>query len=263
MAAENSVALVRSARAWLHTTVQQTWQSHLAHGQVTFDERAELYYRLDARTRHVLLDEVIAGLCPREGEIHVDGTFGAGGYTKAILDGSRARVYAIDRDPDALATAREVGMGLPSGEMIREHLLQAIQGGRAGEDWVALARATGSEGSRRCRVDEMERLLDRAATAFARTGFAGTSMVDVAAEVRSQNEDVEFIAQEIYVDNDIDKGFRPQVGAWRLPTEPWTFVIGADGKVVERFEGAVSVRGYPDGGYRGSEPRHSLCRTNT
>ena len=39
----------------------------------------------------------------------------------------------------ALATAREVGMGLPSGEMIREHLLQAIQGGRAGEDWVALA----------------------------------------------------------------------------------------------------------------------------
>ena len=51
-----------------------------------------------------------------------------------------------------------------------------------------------------------------------------------------------FIAQEIYVDNDINKGFRPQVGEWRLPTEPWTFVIGKDGRVVERFEGAVSVR---------------------
>ena len=65
---------------------------------------------------------------------------------------------------------------------------------------------------------------------------------DVVAEVRAQNEDVEFIAKEIYVDNDINKGFRPQVGEWRLPTEPWTFVIGKDGKVVERFEGAVSVR---------------------
>ena len=67
-------------------------------------------------------------------------------------------------------------------------------------------------------------------------------VVDVVAEVRAQTEGVEFIAQEIYVENDINKGFRPQVGAWRLPTEPWTFVVGADGRVVERFEGALSVR---------------------
>ena len=39
----------------------------------------------------------------------------------------------------ALATAREVGMDLPSGEMIRKHFLQAIPGGRAEQDWVALA----------------------------------------------------------------------------------------------------------------------------
>jgi 3-hydroxyisobutyrate dehydrogenase-like beta-hydroxyacid dehydrogenase len=39
----------------------------------------------------------------------------------------------------ALAAAREVGMGLPSGEMIRKHFLQAIQAGRAEQDWVALA----------------------------------------------------------------------------------------------------------------------------
>ena len=67
-------------------------------------------------------------------------------------------------------------------------------------------------------------------------------VVDVVAEVRAQSEGVEFIAQEIYVDNDINKRVRPQVGEWRLPTEPWTFVIGKDGKVAERFEGAVSVR---------------------
>jgi hypothetical protein len=67
-------------------------------------------------------------------------------------------------------------------------------------------------------------------------------VVDVLAEVRSRTRGVEFIAQEIYVDNDIQKGFRPQIAEWRLPTEPWTFVIGEDGRVVERFEGAVSVR---------------------
>jgi hypothetical protein len=68
-------------------------------------------------------------------------------------------------------------------------------------------------------------------------------VVDVVAQVRAEtSSDVEYIAQEIYVDNDINKGFRPQVGEWRLPTEPWTFVIGKDGKVVDRFEGALSVR---------------------
>ena len=53
----------------------------------------------------VLLDEVIAGLEPQSGETHVDGTFGAGGYTRAILS-SGARVYAFDRDPDAIAEGR-------------------------------------------------------------------------------------------------------------------------------------------------------------
>jgi len=39
----------------------------------------------------------------------------------------------------ALSTARDVGMGLPSGEMIRRHLLEAIEAGRAEQDWAALA----------------------------------------------------------------------------------------------------------------------------
>ena len=50
----------------------------------------------------VLLAEVMAGLAVAPGETHVDGTFGAGGYTKAILDKGAARVYAFDRDPDAI-----------------------------------------------------------------------------------------------------------------------------------------------------------------
>ena len=50
----------------------------------------------------VLLDEVIAGLAIAPGETHVDGTFGAGGYTRAILEKGAARVYAFDRDPNAI-----------------------------------------------------------------------------------------------------------------------------------------------------------------
>jgi 16S rRNA (cytosine1402-N4)-methyltransferase len=50
----------------------------------------------------VLLGEVIAALAVAPGETHVDGTFGAGGYTKAIIEKGAARVYAFDRDPDAI-----------------------------------------------------------------------------------------------------------------------------------------------------------------
>ncbi len=50
----------------------------------------------------VMLAEVMAALRPGPGEIHIDGTFGAGGYSRAILD-SGAEVIAIDRDPTAIA----------------------------------------------------------------------------------------------------------------------------------------------------------------
>ena len=50
----------------------------------------------------VLLDAVMAGLAVSPGETHVDGTFGAGGYTRAML-AAGARVVAFDRDPDAIA----------------------------------------------------------------------------------------------------------------------------------------------------------------
>jgi 16S rRNA (cytosine1402-N4)-methyltransferase len=50
----------------------------------------------------VLLDEVVHALAPAPGETHVDGTFGAGGYSKAILDKGAARVFAFDRDPEAI-----------------------------------------------------------------------------------------------------------------------------------------------------------------
>jgi 16S rRNA (cytosine1402-N4)-methyltransferase len=57
----------------------------------------------------VLLDEVIAGLAPHPGETHVDGTYGAGGYARAIL-AAGAEVIAFDRDPDAVAAGRREGL---------------------------------------------------------------------------------------------------------------------------------------------------------
>jgi 16S rRNA (cytosine1402-N4)-methyltransferase len=51
----------------------------------------------------VLIEEVLAGLAVRTGETHVDGTFGAGGYTRALLEAGAGRVIAFDRDPDAIA----------------------------------------------------------------------------------------------------------------------------------------------------------------
>ena len=50
----------------------------------------------------VLVDEVVAALAVVPGETHVDGTFGAGGYSKAILEKGAARVFAFDRDPEAI-----------------------------------------------------------------------------------------------------------------------------------------------------------------
>lgn len=67
-------------------------------------------------------------------------------------------------------------------------------------------------------------------------------VVDIAEQVRAESGDgVVFIQQEIYNDNDPNKGFRKQVGQWRLPTEPWIFVIDREGEVVARFEGAFSA----------------------
>jgi len=56
----------------------------------------------------VLLAEVIAGLAVADGDTHVDGTFGAGGYTRAILESGAARVFAFDRDPDAIHEGEEI-----------------------------------------------------------------------------------------------------------------------------------------------------------
>lgn len=56
----------------------------------------------------VLLTEVIDALKPRSGGLYVDGTFGAGGYTRAVLGIEGTRVIGIDRDPGAAVMAAQM-----------------------------------------------------------------------------------------------------------------------------------------------------------
>ena len=56
-----------------------------------------------ARHVPVLVDEVVAALAPIAGQVVVDGTFGAGGYARALLEAGARRVIGFDRDPDAIA----------------------------------------------------------------------------------------------------------------------------------------------------------------
>ena len=54
----------------------------------------------------VLLDQVVLALVPAAGELYVDGTFGRGGYTRALLNAAPCRVVGIDRDPVAIEAGR-------------------------------------------------------------------------------------------------------------------------------------------------------------
>jgi hypothetical protein len=82
-----------------------------------------------------------------------------------------------------------------------------------------------------------------ATPAYCQTRTCGP-VVDIVSEVRRryEGERIRFIHVEIYEGNDPAKGENRWVREWELPTEPWTFLVGADGRIKERFEGIFSVR---------------------
>lgn len=115
--------------------------------------------RDDDPARHVpvLLDEVVAALGMREGGVYVDGTFGAGGYTTAILQHAGTQVIALDRDPSAIAG----GAGLVAAFHDRLKLVETVFG-----EMEAAVRAQGREtvdgvvldiGVSSMQIDEAER----------------------------------------------------------------------------------------------------------
>ena len=69
-------------------------------------------------------------------------------------------------------------------------------------------------------------------------------VVDITEQEKAKvaNSDVAFIHMEVFRDNRIDKGIRPQLAAFDLRSEPWLFTVNSSGKVAARIEGAFSER---------------------
>jgi hypothetical protein len=67
-------------------------------------------------------------------------------------------------------------------------------------------------------------------------------VLDIAEQVKHEHKnDAAWIHMEVYNDNDVNKGFRPQLVKWNLQTEPWVFTIDRKGRVAARIEGAYGV----------------------
>jgi hypothetical protein len=53
-----------------------------------------------------------------------------------------------------------------------------------------------------------------------------------------------FIHQEVYVGNDPSRGVRPPLARYKLPSEPWLFTVGKDGKIASRLEGSIGISAF-------------------
>ena len=75
--------------------------------------RVEQQTKASPRHIPVMLAEVLAALGPCDGETYLDATFGAGGYTSAILEAARCNVVALDRDPSAIIAGAAIAARFP------------------------------------------------------------------------------------------------------------------------------------------------------
>jgi hypothetical protein len=70
-------------------------------------------------------------------------------------------------------------------------------------------------------------------------------VVDVALQMKAKyGNRVEFIHQEVYKDNDPNKGLREPLHRFNLATEPWLFVVGRDGRITARLEGSIGLTAF-------------------
>ncbi|MEJ0070119.1 MAG: 16S rRNA (cytosine(1402)-N(4))-methyltransferase RsmH [Pseudomonadota bacterium] len=109
----------------------------------------------------VMLAEIVAALAPRDGQLYLDGTFGAGGYARALLEAAACAVVGIDRDPAAIA--RGQALAAVYGDRL------ALIEGRFG-DMVALLASRGIT-----RIDGNRARSRRVVAAARRTGAGGFS----------------------------------------------------------------------------------------
>ena len=70
-------------------------------------------------------------------------------------------------------------------------------------------------------------------------------VTDIALQMKAKyGDEMEFIHQEVYVDNDPQAGLREPLSAFNLRTEPWLFVVGADGRITARLEGSFGLNAF-------------------
>ena len=70
-------------------------------------------------------------------------------------------------------------------------------------------------------------------------------VVDVALQMKAKYGDrFEFIHQEVYQGNQVTKGLREPLRRFNLPTEPWLFVVGRDGRITARLEGSFGLAAF-------------------
>jgi 16S rRNA (cytosine1402-N4)-methyltransferase len=105
----------------------------------------------------VMIDEVLVALAPREGGQYVDGTFGAGGYARAILESAQCTVLGIDRDPRAVSLGAALAEEFPGRLVMAEgrysQMVELVAGeGMDGVDGVVLDLGVSS-----MQLDEAER----------------------------------------------------------------------------------------------------------
>ena len=68
-------------------------------------------------------------------------------------------------------------------------------------------------------------------------------VTDIELQMKSKYGDqMKFIHQEVWVDNDTTKGLREPLQQFSLPTEPWLFVVDKNGKITARLEGSIGVQ---------------------
>jgi hypothetical protein len=68
-------------------------------------------------------------------------------------------------------------------------------------------------------------------------------VVDIALQMKQKYGDrMDFIHEEVYKDNQVAKGLRPQLKAFHLESEPWLFTIDRNGKIAARLQGSFGVK---------------------
>lgn len=143
---------------------------------------------MSARHTPVLLSEVITALAPIEGQDFIDATFGAGGYTSALLGAGAARVVAIDRDPHAICGGLSLLAANPGRLTLRQGCFRdleryAAEAGLNGADGVVLDIGVSS-----MQIDDPERGFSFQADGpldmrMSETGLSAADIVNTASEV--------------------------------------------------------------------------------